>query len=216
MIMGDLFEGSSAGDLGNSQGKQLNDGDFDNCLRVERVALWKSAGKGRLCFKVELTVTEAVNDHEEGDRCEVFETLSGNDYPSYDREARGRFRKFLGALAGLEKASDIDTQITEKDAQVASSEAQPFTGMLVSANVTSKKSKDGTMRYPKTVFRPGRAGEVTQTKAVVPPPPVAAPAAPAKKDLSEAAGFFAHPSAPGIVYNAAGEMYEVASGKKVA
>lgn len=213
----DILAGSSAGNVGNSAGAQLNDGDYDSCLKVERVSLFKSQDKGHPCLKIEVSLTEDANGHEEGFRAEVFEKLAGNEYASYDTEARGRAKRFLGALVGLEKPADIDAQISGKDLDTAASDAQPAVGEIVSATVTSKKSKDGTKRYPKAVFRPASNKKaVTQVKAVVPPPPAPVAASTSTK-FSEANGFYPHPGMePGHVYNAAGEVYHVATGTKVA
>lgn len=213
-MIGDLFDGSSAGDTGNAQGTPLNDGDYEGTLRLENVKLWKSSGKGHLCVKFTFSVLADVNGHSEGERVEYFDKLQGNPFPSYDAQALGRVRRLLGAIAGLSSVQDIDAKIKGTDLQAAASDAQPFTGTVLSCTVTSKTKGEARFVYPQ--FRPSKSlpNEVTQTKAVVPPPPVAAPAA---NRFTEANGFYPHTGMePGHVYNAAGEIYHVATGKKVA
>lgn len=221
--MDDFFAGSSAGKIGNAIGPQLNDGFYPE-LRVGRISFFKSHDE-EPCFKVEVTVLVAANGHEVDDVGEAFEKLNGHAHKSYNVEARGRVRRFLGALAGFSKPSDIDANVGVKDLEIAASDAQPFDGSIVSAFVTSKKGtnkKTGAeIRYVTVVFgpcldadgKPKTAGaiapSVTQVKAVAPPPPPAA--APAVKE-----DRWPHPQMPGHEYNAKGEVFEIESGRKVA
>lgn len=214
---GDIFDGSSASNTGGTGTDFLNDGDYEGNLRIEKLEVWKSQkNKNNLMFRATFTVTESVNGHEEGDRKSILLQLEGNKHDSYDRENKGAVRRLLGAIAGMSDPKEIDAKIKGADLATAVDPTQPFTGTLVSCDLKSKRfGVDG--RYQKPVFRPatGVAPSVTQTKAVVPPPP--AVAAPAANRFTEANGFYPHTGMePGHVYNAAGEIYHVATGKKVA
>jgi hypothetical protein len=187
-MMIDNFDSANAGDVGNEEIPNLNPGAYTS-LRVEKMKIFQGTKPGKThaqYFKCVFTVVNAENGHNAGDIAQMFETVSGSGYPHFDAQAVARVKKLLGSIAGLKTDAEITAQVSSKDLALATSDAQPFKGSIVSAVVGGKDP-----RFPKAVCSPAEG-----TVAIKAPVPPTVDHTARAKTL----GWLPHPSAPGFHY----------------
>jgi hypothetical protein len=201
--MTNAFDMADAGDQGKDEYPNLNVGIYTDSLQIVSLRRFNGTDPKKLgykYFKATFQMTKAENGFQAGDLVQMFETVEGG-FPKFMGQANGRVKKLLGAIAGLDSPAEINAKVTFKDYELATSQEQPFKGTIVSAVVSASNPK-----FPNVVCSPASSthnavpGEVTQVKAVAPPP--------------VALERFPHPSAPGFFYDASGAMFD-GTGKKV-
>lgn len=197
--MSSYFDSANAGSTGREELPSLNVGTYKDSLSIEKLEKFDGTDPkkpGYKYFKATFKMLKAENGFAAGDLVQMFETVEGGNYPKFLAQANARVKKLLGAIAGLDLPSDINAKVTLKDYELATSEAQPFKGSVVSAVVTASNPK-----FPNVVCSPS-TGDVA-LRPTLPTPP----AAPVVER-------YPHPAMPGHTYDAAGGIYD-ATGKKV-
>jgi hypothetical protein len=213
----DNFDSVNSGNIGSEELPNLNLGNY-TALRVEKLRIFAGTKPGKTniqYFKAVFTVLKAENGHAAGDVAQMFESISGGAYPHFDQQAQSRVKKLLGAIAGLKTDAEITTKVTSKDLMLATSEANPFKGAIVAAVVSGKDP-----RFPKVVCTavdgavPAVPSTVDHTARPSAPVPPTAPVVNENK-YTVANGWYPFDAMPGHVYNAGGQVIELATGKQV-